>query len=322
MTSSPTLTALTSPGRGVFVADEYLAIGLQRLGAGRHGLTPEAFVDIALATAGISEPLAGALLSHSVFTRCSTRWRDQPVATSRHVALGVRVDARHTSADRSAPANPSADTERRLTSLREAGVTFVEWRSHIPPRAVQRGGTHVDTLALARGASASAHAGLVPVLTVAMPDLGSHNLVVARAVLTNALRSLVTELDRARVDPAGVVLRTSFAMAGDRHEAPTPADIVGTETAAMLAEALPAEVGGIAFVSGGQRAEAASVRLSTVAAAAAPRRVTFAFGRALVEASLSSWRMSPQPAALQRQFAADCRLAADATKAALVPGLA
>src|SRR5436190_7716580 len=161
MTHTETLGDLAATGRGIAVADDYLATELHRLGAGRHGLTNEAFVDIVLDTPGIAAHVAGALMSHQVFTRCTSRWRAESRRSSRFVHLGVRVD----------PRNVSNGAERRLEALRDAGVTFVEWRSHISPLRVRRGGTHVDTVALASGANVSVRTGLVPILTIAMPDL-------------------------------------------------------------------------------------------------------------------------------------------------------
>ncbi len=66
---------------------------------------------------------------------------------------------------------------------------------------------------------------------------------------------------------------------------------VAEKTVECLLSTVPAEVPGIAFLSGGQTDEEAAAHLSAMNALAVdvPWRLTFSYGRALQQAAMTAW---------------------------------
>jgi fructose-bisphosphate aldolase class I len=174
-----------------------------------------------------------------------------------------------------------------------------------------------DASALAVGAAASQSVGLLPVVTVAMPDLATHSLAVTEAVTANALRALFAELERYDVELGTLIVRLNMVVAGERHARRTTPGEAAAATLRVLAENVPPEVAGVAFLSGGLRIGRAAANLSAIAAEARhrglPHRLTFAFGRALAEAAVQAWQGgSGNLPVVQRELVQSCRTAAQA----------
>ena len=173
--------------------------------------------------------------------------------------------------------------------LVRARASFVEWRAHVSLRDVPKGGVHIDGSLLARGAKSAQDQGLMPVLTVAMPDLGTSSAGVTQAVTTNALLSLFEELVKAEVESSQLLLRVNMVVAGVAHHSPTEPGLVADMTMTMLERCLPHHIGGVLLLSGGQSLEGACTNLAAVCALAAERLdpwpLSFGFSRPLVSAA-------------------------------------
>ncbi len=292
---------LLAPGRGILVADEYVARTLDRARPGIRDTGDCAahdYLRVALDTWGLESYLTGVLMTRGAFEaterqRSLRQYRDGAPP----LLHGVRMD-------------PAVDRA-------PAGADFAEWRANLDPLTVGPGSVHVDAAALARGAAASQAEGVLPVVTVAMPDLASHSVAVTRAVTANALRALFDELDRRAVALDGLVLRTNMVVPGDRSgHRPAPAE-TALSTVTLLEEVVPAEVAGVAFLSGGQEAAEAAANLASLRELArerrAPWRLTFAYTRALVQESVATWACDGSlDAETQRELVRSCRLAAQA----------
>jgi fructose-bisphosphate aldolase class I len=113
-----------------------------------------------------------------------------------------------------------------------------------------------------------------------------------------------------------------MVVAGERHPRRTTPGEAADATLRVLAEHVPPEVAGVAFLSGGQRVGKAAANLSAIAAEARhrglPHRLTFAFGRALAESAARTWAGgSGNLPVVQRELVQSCRTAAQA----LMPSL-
>lgn len=291
---------LLAPGRGILVADEYVARTLDRVRPGRDGgvaCEADDYLRVALGTWGLESYLTGVLMTRSGFEATERQRTLRQYRDGAPLLHGVRMDP--------AGGRPPA------------GADFAEWRANLDPLTVGSGGVHVDAAALARGAAASQAEGVLPVVTVAMPDLASHSVAVTRAVTANALRVLFDELDRRAVALDGLVLRTNMVVPGDRHGHRPGTAETALSTVTLLEEVVPTEVAGVAFLSGGQEVAEAAANLAAIRDLArerrAPWRLTFAFTRALVQGSVATWACDGSlDAETQRELVRSCRLAAQA----------
>lgn len=305
-----TAVTLLAPGRGLLVADEYVdrvIAGAVRDAAAHATCTTSSYLRTALDCWGLESYLSGVLLTRDTFGATEQL---RTLKTYREggppLLFGVRMDPYRRD-------GVGAD----LAELRVGGARFAEWRANIDPMTVGRGQVAVDAAALARGAAASQAEGVMPLLTVAMPDLASQSQAVTRAVVANALRALFDELDGQGVDLAALVLRMSMVLPGDAHRhQPAPTEVAAA-TLGVLEETVPPQVAGVAFLSGGQPVGRATTNLAAIVAAARqqglPWRMTFAFTRALVAESVAAWACHPEsvPQA-QRELVQSCRAAAQA----------
>jgi len=187
---------------------------------------------------------------------------------------------------------------------------------------VVKGEAHIDAEALARGAAASQSEEILPLVTVAMPDLVSHSPAVTQAVTGNALAALFGEMRRFDVDISALLLRVNMVVAGEGNTQQTTSDEVARATLSVISENVPAEVPGIAFLSGGQPIRQACANLSAITTLAGvgsePWRLTFGFTRALVSSSLEAWGGDSEnvPAA-QRELLESCRQAGQAVSSSM-----
>lgn len=320
-----TAEALLSPGKGLLVLDEYVDAMVQRLRAKRSGISVQKYLDLALATPELERWVSGILLSAEGFAaseplRTSRRRTDAPIPL-----VGVRMDTGSTrlrTADR--PADGLADVRRRLAGTRRAGAAFVEWRANLDPLTVAPSTVHVDAEALARGAAASQLEDVLPVVTIAMPDLVSHSIGVTQAVTGNALTELFSQLQRFEVDTSAMLLRVNMVVGGKRNLTHTPHEDVARATLACISSRVHPSVPGIAFLSGGQLIQQACANLSAITALShrqrRPWRLTFGFARALVSSSLELWRGDQNRAEAQRELIQSCRRASQALSSAIASG--
>ncbi len=312
---------LLAPGRGILVADEYVDRTIARAGASGRGPTCSAadYLDVALDSWGLENYLAGVLLTPGTFAGTEQlRTLKQYREGTAPLLFGVRMDASRTRPGPDGGPPPDLDAVRRdLADHRLLGARFVEWRANIDPLTVQKGQVHVDAAALAQGAAASQAEDVLPVVTVAMPDLASQSQAVTQAVTANALRRLFEELERLHVDRTALVLRTNMVLPGDQHRhQPSPAE-VASATLRMVRETVPDDVAAIAYLSGGQDIDQAAANLGAITEEARSTglrpRTTFAFTRALVAGSVRSWACDPERAPqAQRDLVQSCRLASQA----------
>lgn len=301
-----TLEALARPGFGVLVLDDHADMALRD-----RGLLGEAardLVDFAVHPPAPSTSLGGVLLSATHAERLRP-----PVAppSGDGTALGLRLGL----------GRGTGDVERSLDAARASGASFVEVRANRRPGEFPRGEAHVDAPAVVAAAARAQAAGLVPVVTVALPAMPGSAVGVTRAVTVNALHAIFRAADEARCDPARLVLRLPLAAPGPRAGHSIAASAVAHHTLEVLDQAVPAEVPAVWFLSAGHPASAVAdqlAALSSLALASSERRpLGFALGRALIEPALDGWTAGGAARARQR-LAAAC----DTVHRALVPALA
>jgi len=113
------------------------------------------------------------------------------------------------------------------------------------------------------------------------------------------------ELDEQRVALGATVLKPNMVVPGAKGRTATPAE-VALRTRQVLTRAVPPFVAGIAFLSGGQSDEDATLRLDAMnkMAGTVPWPLTFSFSRALLLAPLRAWAGRRENVhAAQRAFA-------------------
>ena len=122
---------------------------------------------------------------------------------------------------------------------------------------------------------------------------GDHDIDACFEATEAALREMYYQLGTHRVVLEGTILKTNMVLSGkDAADRADPRE-VAEKTLACLKRSVPAAVPGIAFLSGGQGDEEATVNLDAINRLAneegAPWELTFSYGRGLQAAPLKAW---------------------------------
>ncbi len=185
----------------------------------------------------------------------------------------------------------------KLSEYKALGARFAKWRAVI---IIGEGIPTDDCIgqnakALAEYAKACQEAGIVPIVEPEVIMDGSHSFERDLEVTRNTLTTVFNELKSANVDLSGIILKPNMVTSGTEN--PNQADVqkVAQTTLDVLAEVVPAEVPGIAFLSGGQSPDLATEHLNAINKIRNanpqkyPWRITASYGRALQGETLESW---------------------------------
>ncbi len=183
----------------------------------------------------------------------------------------------------------------RLKEYFQMGARFAKWRAVITVGDClpSRGCIEANAQALVRYAALCQEAGLVPVVEpeVLMDDV--HTLERCNEVTEEVLRTVFNQLYTQRVMLEGMILKPNMVLPGLTCPKQEAVDEVADATVKCLLRAVPAAVGGIAFLSGGQPGELASARLNAMNVrfkSRLPWALAFSFARAIQQPALEIWR--------------------------------
>lgn len=209
----------------------------------------------------------------------------------------------------------------RMQAYASAGAKFAKWRAVIAigdgiPTGACIG---ANTFVLARYARICQDAGIVPMVEPEVLYDGNHTAEQCEQTLSLVYDSLFQNMRTLRVHLPGVILKTSMALPGKDSGSEMNHDEVAERTVRALQEHVPAETGGVVFLSGGQKPNDAFINLNRIAKRGPhPWGVTFSYSRALQDPVLKAWAKDRQAvAAAQEIFSRQLTLAAAARQGEL-----
>jgi fructose-bisphosphate aldolase class I len=289
-------------GRGILAADESIGTMNSRLTkAGVEAIEENrrAYRDLLVTTPNLSEGASGVILCDETFRQRLSSGETFPEGmAARGLLTGIKVD---TGAKPLAGAPGEKVTEgldglrERLAEYAELGAHFAKWRAvfEIGDEIPSWRGLRANTHALTRYALLCLEAGIVPIVEPEVLMNGSHSVERDAAVTAAALLSLFSELQDYDVPLESVVLKPNMVLPGADSGAGLSPEEVATRTVDAFRRIVPAEIAGIAFLSGGQAPDVACANLAAMQVIDAPWPLTFSFGRALVDPALAAWRGEP-----------------------------
>ncbi|MBC7536846.1 MAG: fructose-bisphosphate aldolase class I [Ferruginibacter sp.] len=182
----------------------------------------------------------------------------------------------------------------RLAHYYKVGARFAKWRAVI---AIGNGIPSIACIdananALARYAALCQEAGIVPIVEPEVLMEGNHCLKLCFDVTEKVLKIVFNQLYQQRVMLEGMILKPNMIIPGLQYAEQATVDEVADATVQCLLQSVPAAVGGIAFLSGGQSGEMASAHLNAMHVlhgAKLPWPLTFSFARAIQQPAMSIW---------------------------------
>jgi fructose-bisphosphate aldolase, class I len=194
----------------------------------------------------------------------------------------------------------------RLDEYRAMGARFAKWRAVIDIGQGMPTHTCINTNchALARYAAICQEHDIVPIVEPEVLMDGAHDIDTCFNVTQWVLKTQFQDLYYQRVMLEGMVLKPNMVIAGKKAPRRANAQEVAEKTIRVLKDCVPAAVAGIAFLSGGQSDEEATVHLNLMhQIGGLPWPVTFSYGRALQHEPQKVWAGRPENvAAAQRAF--------------------
>jgi fructose-bisphosphate aldolase class I len=183
----------------------------------------------------------------------------------------------------------------RLKEYFEMGARFAKWRAviKIGDGIPTSGCIDANMFLLARYAAMCQEAGLVPVVEPETLMDGDHTMEKCGEVTKNVLKNLFARLLEQNVDLRGIILKPNMILPGNDCPVQNSVEEVADATVSCFLETVPAEVPGIAFLSGGQSGELASARLNAMNVrfkSKMPWALTFSFSRAIQIPAIEIWK--------------------------------
>ena len=302
-TLKATAAALTADGKGLLAMDESNPTADKRFAALGIEQTPEmrrAYRDMIVTAPGLAESIGGAILyDETIRTRT---FADVPFAQALEkagIVAGIKVDA---GAKPLALHDGELVTEgldglrERLAEYSKMGARFAKWRAVITiddsKNAPSRGCHEANAQALARYAALCQEAGIVPIVEPEVLMDGVHTLARCAEVTERALVFVFEALRAQRVLLEGMILKPNMVVPGLKCATQDSVEDVADATVRTFRRVVPAAVGGIAFLSGGQSAPDASARLNAMHVrhgAELPWPLAFSFARAIQDPAMKAW---------------------------------
>lgn len=323
-TTDQIVQMMLAEGKGVLAIDESHGTCEKRFTALGVDCTEETRQDYRemLITAPDIEQYLGGMILFDETLRQSTKdgRRFVDVLMERGIMPGIKVDMGTVPL----ALNPGELVTQGLDGLRERldeyanlGATFTKWRAVIaidsenalPSPACVIANAH----ALARYAALVEEAGMVPMVEPEILINGTHDLEECAQVTSIVLEYLFDEMMEQGVTMDTTVLKTSMVITGDAAETQATPEEVADRTVEVLVSAVPHDLSGVVFLSGGQTPDQAAEHLNLMNArhgGSLPWPLSFSYGRGLQQPALESWAKHPaDKAAAQALLAERCRLA-------------
>lgn len=298
-----TIEHLLASGKGILAADESPKSADARLvSVGMKGgvESRRQYRALFLETPGIERYTSGVILHDETLQQSGKDGLFLSTLKKKGIIPGIKVDQ-----GKDPDAFSFGETiTKGLDSLPERlpiyvrqGLRFAKWRAVI----VIDGNLPTDENILheanhlARYAKMCQEHDIVPIIEPEVVMDGDHNLAVAEDITTKTLQIVFQEMKDASVDFSCLLLKSSMVISGKTCTTPATSTDMAKATLRTFHAAVPTEVPGIVFLSGGQQPIEATEHLQAITSAPqmAPWKLSFSFARALQMPALKMWQGKP-----------------------------
>jgi fructose-bisphosphate aldolase class I len=291
--------SLTVAGKGLLAADESNASCEKRFDAVGVPCTEETrreYRELLVTTPGAEDILSGVIFFDETFWQSTGHGQVFREYLKNHdVQPGIKVDKGLVDL----PGFPDEKLTQGLDGLPErmatyaaAGAKFAKWRAVITigegiPTDECIG---ANTFVLSRYARICQEYGIVPIVEPEVLFDGNHTAEQCEATMAHVFDILFQTMRAFRVHLPGAILKTSMALPGKDSGIPIDHDDVAERTVRALHDHVPHELGGVVFLSGGQKPTDAFINLNRIAKRGPhPWGLTFSYSRALQDPVLKHW---------------------------------
>jgi len=286
--------------KGILAADESTpTIGkrLAKINIENTEDNRKAYRELLFTAPNIGEYISGVILyDETIRQRASDGHTFVTVLEKQGVLPGIKVDEGTEAVADSPDEVVTKGLEgllERLPEYANMGAKFCKWRALIKigagiptDKCIQ-----INAERLAKYAKLCQQNNLAPIVEPEVLMDGDHTIEKCFEVTKKVLLTVFVELKKVGVAFDGMILKPNMIISGSECAKQASAKEVAEMTVKCLRETVPAEVPGIAFLSGGQSEEFACETLNEInkLSAGCPWQLSFSYGRALQASALKAW---------------------------------
>ena len=286
-------------GKGILAADESTGTMTKRLDSVNVQSTPEnrlLFREILFSSSCMTECIGGVILYDETIKQQTSKKNLIPeLISNMGSAPGIKVDT----GAKILAGSPEEKITEGLDGLRERlkeyyklGAKFTKWRGvyNISKNYPSKLSIHSNAHALARYSALVQECNMVPIVEPEVLMDGDHSAKDCFSKTSEVIKKCFEELILHKVDLKGIILKPNMILAGNKCKDKISNEEVAKLTLECLKNSVPAEVPGIAFLSGGQSELEATDNLNLINKINDTSFImSFSYGRALQQSALKFW---------------------------------
>ena len=297
-----TASDMVKKGKGILAADESTPTIGKRFSQIAVESTFESrneYRDMLFRADNMEDHISGVIMYDETLrqsTTCNNKIPFTKFLSDKNVIPGIKVDtgAKNLAGTQNEKITEGLDGLReRLVEYYKMGARFAKWRAvitigdSIPSDHCIIANAH----GLARYASLCQESNIVPIVEPEVLMDGEHNVDTCYQVTEKTLDCVFDALKLHDVMLEGIVLKPNMIISGIKCNEQADVETVSEMTVKVLKNNVPSEVPGIAFLSGGQSSDDATLHLNSMNKnnASLPWNLTFSYGRALQADALTGW---------------------------------
>jgi fructose-bisphosphate aldolase class I len=288
---------MVEKGKGILAADESTPTCTKRfegIGTESTAESRNIYRNMLFTAEKIEKYISGVILFDETFHQkeLSTGLTFPEYLTSKDILPGIKVDQGLEDFGSNEKITKGLDgLSERLGKYYALGAKFAKWR------AVITIGNNIpsddcimkNAKILAKYAQKCQQANLVPIVEPEVLMDGVHTVDESFDVTSRALNATFDQLVEHNVNLQGIVLKPNMILSGYECSYQANIEEVAEKTMNCLSANVPIEVPGIAFLSGGQPDEHATLHLNEMNKYDSDWNLTFSYGRALQQTALKAW---------------------------------
>ena len=316
--------AMVAKNKGILAADESSGTITKRFNSIKIESTEEnrrTYREMLFTAPGVADHISGVILYDETIRQKTKDGTPFPqYLAQKGVIPGIKVDtgAKPLALFKGETITEGLDGLReRLVEYYKLGARFAKWRAVIDIGDPRDGAgipsafaIEANADALARYAALCQENDIVPIVEPEVLMDGAHTIERCEEVTSTVLQTVFDQLFKHRIQLEGMVLKPNMVISGKKAPKRAGPEEVAEATLRVLKRHVPPAVPGIAFLSGGQSSEEATLHLSLMnKAGPLPWSLTFSYGRALQDDALKTWAgQAANFAVAQQQMAKRAKL--------------
>ena len=289
--------------KGLLAADESPKNATKRFASLNIDCTEETrrqYRQMLITTPGIEQYVSGVIFHDETIRQATDDGTSFPqLLLSKGIVPGIKVDKGLVPLDNFPDETITEGLDGlaiRMKEYYDLGARFAKWRAAftIGDDLPTKGAQHANLHTMARYAAICQSNGIVPIIEPEVIYDGNHSLEQAQTTTQAVIELLMAMLKAYRVDLGGTILKTSMVLAGKGQAQPSTPEEVAQATLQVLNQAVPKELAGIVFLSGGQTPTQARDNLQAIGASG-PQAwpITFSYSRAVQDPAMQAWAGKP-----------------------------